>query len=96
MEQSAVSTVRLLRNLGLVTGTRSARASSTACDHVAMPLDQAVYHMRLGISDAPAGQAAVSSVSWTAAEDPGAVLAAGRRRYRRRNPAGAQPTGAPC
>src|SRR5205085_4144678 len=51
-------------------------------DHVAMLLDQAVYHiehLRLGISDAPA-QAAVSSVNGTAAEAPGAVLAAGQLR----------------
>ena len=65
MEQSAVShQLRLLRNLGLVTGTRSGKSIiySLYDDHVAMLLDQAVYHiehLRLGISDAPA-QAAVA------------------------------------
>ena len=85
MEQSAVShQLRLLRNLGLVTGTRSGKSIiySLYDDHVAMLLDQAVYHiehLRLGISDAPA-QAAVNPVSWTADEDPGAVLTAGQLR----------------
>jgi ArsR family transcriptional regulator, nickel/cobalt-responsive transcriptional repressor len=57
MEQSAVShQLRLLRNLGLVTGTRSGKSIvySLYDDHVAMLLDQAVYHiehLRLGISD---------------------------------------------
>jgi ArsR family transcriptional regulator, nickel/cobalt-responsive transcriptional repressor len=60
MEQSAVShQLRLLRNLGLVTGTRAGKniVYSLYDDHVAMLLDQAVYHiehLRLGISDAPA------------------------------------------
>ena len=64
MEQSAVShQLRLLRNLGLVTGTRSGKSIiySLYDDHVAMLLDQAVYHiehLRLGISDAPAQAAA--------------------------------------
>ena len=52
-------------------------------DHVAELLDQAVYHvehLRLGIPDAPA-KAAVSSVSWTVAEDPDAVLAARPVKY---------------
>ena len=60
MEQSAVShQLRLLRNLGLVTGTRSGKniVYSLYDNHVAMLLDQAVYHiehLRLGIADAPA------------------------------------------
>jgi DNA-binding transcriptional ArsR family regulator len=60
MEQSAVShQLRLLRNLGLVTGTRAGKSIVYALydNHVAALLDQAVYHiehLRLGISDAPA------------------------------------------
>lgn len=59
MEQSAVShQLRLLRNLGLVTGTRSGKSIVYALydNHVAELLDQAVYHiehLRLGIRDAP-------------------------------------------
>jgi DNA-binding transcriptional ArsR family regulator len=68
MEQSAVShQLRLLRNLGLVTGTRSGKniVYSLYDEHVAMLLDQAVYHidhLRLGIADAPA-QAAVAAAA---------------------------------
>lgn len=57
MEQSAVShQLRLLRNLGLVVGTRSGRSIvySLYDNHVAELLDQAVYHsehLRLGIPD---------------------------------------------
>lgn len=57
MEQSAVShQLRLLRNLGLVTGTRSGRniVYSLYDNHVAQLLDEAVYHsehLRLGLSD---------------------------------------------
>lgn len=64
MEQSAVShQLRLLRNLGLVTGTRSGKNIVYALydNHVAMLLDQAVYHiehLRLGIKDAPVQAAA--------------------------------------
>ena len=60
MEPSAVShQLRLLRNLGLVTGTRSGKNIIYALydNHVATLLDQAVYHiehLRLGIADAPA------------------------------------------
>ena len=60
MEQSAVShQLRLLRNLGLVTGTRSGKSIVYALydNHVAALLDQAVFHiehLRLGIKDAPA------------------------------------------
>jgi len=60
MEQSAVShQLRLLRNLGLVTGTRSGKSIVYALydNHVAALLDQAVHHiehLRLGIADAPA------------------------------------------
>ena len=57
MEQSAVShQLRLLRHLGLVVGTRSGRSTVYALydNHVAMLLDEAVYHsehLRLGIRD---------------------------------------------
>src|ERR1700684_4091862 len=60
MEQSAVShQLRLLRNLGLVTGTRAGKSIVYALydNHVAALLDQAVHHiehLRLGIADAPA------------------------------------------
>ncbi|WBO68592.1 ArsR/SmtB family transcription factor [Streptomyces camelliae] len=60
MEQSACShQLRLLRNLGLVTGTRKGRSVVYALydHHVAELLDQALYHvehLRLGIPDAPA------------------------------------------
>ncbi len=60
MEQSAVShQLRLLRNLGLVTGRRAGKniVYSLYDHHVAMLLDQAVYHiehLRLGLPDAPA------------------------------------------
>ncbi|TCP41647.1 ArsR family transcriptional regulator [Tamaricihabitans halophyticus] len=59
MEQSAVShQLRLLRTLGLVTGTRQGRSIvySLYDNHVAMLLDEAVYHiehLRLGTRDAP-------------------------------------------
>lgn len=59
MEQSACShQLRLLRNLGLVTGTRQGRSVvySLHDNHVAALLDQAVHHvehLRLGITDAP-------------------------------------------
>jgi len=60
MEQSAVShQLRLLRNLGLVTGTRNGKniVYSLYDNHVAMLLDEAVYHiehLRLGVRDVPA------------------------------------------
>ncbi|MBY8857036.1 metalloregulator ArsR/SmtB family transcription factor [Nocardia sp. CA2R105] len=59
MEQSAVShQLRLLRNLGLVVGTRAGRSIiySLYDNHVAQLLDEAVYHsehLRLGLSDRP-------------------------------------------
>ena len=59
MEQSAVShQLRLLRNLGLVTGTRSGRSIvySLYDNHVAQLLDQAIYHsehLRLGLVERP-------------------------------------------
>ncbi len=63
METSAVShQLRLLRNLGLVTGTRQGRhiVYSLYDSHVAMLLDEAVYHiehLRLGLrDDHPAGR----------------------------------------
>jgi DNA-binding transcriptional ArsR family regulator len=59
MEQSAVShQLRLLRNLGLVSGARSGR-NIVYClydNHVAQLLDEAIYHsehLRLGLSDRP-------------------------------------------
>jgi ArsR family transcriptional regulator, nickel/cobalt-responsive transcriptional repressor len=66
MEQSAVShQLRLLRNLGLVTGRRAGKniVYSLYDDHVARLLDQAVYHiehLRLGLRDEPAGAIATS------------------------------------
>lgn len=59
MEQSACShQLRLLRNLGLVTGTRQGRSVVYTLhdNHVAALLDQALYHvehLRLGLVDAP-------------------------------------------
>lgn len=59
MEQSAVShQLRLLRNLGLVTGTRAGRSIvySLYDNHVAQLLDEAVYHsehLRLGLAERP-------------------------------------------
>ncbi|KAB8166388.1 metalloregulator ArsR/SmtB family transcription factor [Streptomyces sp. 3MP-14] len=60
MENSACShQLRLLRNLGLVTGERKGRSIvySLYDNHVAELLDQALYHvehLRLGLHDAPA------------------------------------------
>jgi DNA-binding transcriptional ArsR family regulator len=57
MEQSAVShQLRLLRHLGLVTGTRQGKNNLYALydNHVAALLDEAVYHsehLRLGLRD---------------------------------------------
>jgi DNA-binding transcriptional ArsR family regulator len=57
MEQPAVShQLRLLRNLGLVTGDRSGRSIVYRLydNHVAALLDEAVYHiehLRLGVRD---------------------------------------------
>ncbi|WP_327140686.1 ArsR/SmtB family transcription factor [Nocardia sp. NBC_01327] len=59
MEQSAVShQLRLLRNLGLVIGTRAGRSIvySLYDNHVAQLLDEAVYHsehLRLGLTERP-------------------------------------------
>jgi DNA-binding transcriptional ArsR family regulator len=59
MEQSACShQLRLLRNLGLVTGERRGRSIVYALydHHVAELLDQALFHvehLRLGLRDAP-------------------------------------------
>lgn len=63
MEQSAVShQLRLLRALGLVTATRQGRSMiySLYDNHVAMLLDEAVYHIEhlgLAITDEPADSA---------------------------------------
>lgn len=57
MQQSAVShQLRLLRNLGLVTGTRDGQRIVYGLHdhHVAMLLEQAIYHsehLRLGLRD---------------------------------------------
>ncbi|MCW2933743.1 MAG: putative regulatory protein [Actinomycetia bacterium] len=78
MEQSAVShQLRLLRNLGLVTGTRSGKSIVYALydNHVAELLDQAVYHiehLRLGIADAPAARRQPELADQ---RDPGAMTA---------------------
>ncbi|MEV7395182.1 metalloregulator ArsR/SmtB family transcription factor [Streptomyces sp. NPDC091215] len=64
MEASACShQLRLLRNLGLVTGERQGRSIvySLYDNHVAELLDQALYHvehLRLGLHDTPALAAA--------------------------------------
>jgi DNA-binding transcriptional ArsR family regulator len=66
MEQSAVShQLRMLRHLGLVTGRRTGRTVTYALfdNHVAMLLDEAVYHsehLHLGIRDTPEPGSAVS------------------------------------
>ncbi|MER5847737.1 metalloregulator ArsR/SmtB family transcription factor [Streptomyces sp. NPDC002012] len=63
MEPSACShQLRLLRNLGLVSGERHGRSIIYALydNHVAELLDQALYHvehLRLGIRDTPAAVA---------------------------------------
>jgi DNA-binding transcriptional ArsR family regulator len=69
MEQSAVShQLRLLRNLGLVAGTRAGKNIVYALydNHVAQLLDQAVYHsehLRLGLRDTPAEAVLVTATS---------------------------------
>ncbi|MFE4490966.1 ArsR/SmtB family transcription factor [Streptomyces niveus] len=63
MEASACShQLRLLRNLGLVTGEREGRSIVYALydHHVAELLDQALFHiehLRLGLPDTPADEA---------------------------------------
>ncbi|MFJ7075321.1 ArsR/SmtB family transcription factor [Streptomyces sp. NPDC098781] len=63
MEASACShQLRLLRNLGLVTGERHGRSIIYALydNHVAELLDQALYHvehLRMGVRDVPAAAA---------------------------------------
>ncbi|MFB7455160.1 MULTISPECIES: helix-turn-helix transcriptional regulator [unclassified Streptomyces] len=67
MEQSACShQLRLLRNLGLVTGTRQGRSVVYALydNHVAELLDQALYHvehLQLGLTDTPADRGAAAA-----------------------------------
>jgi DNA-binding transcriptional ArsR family regulator len=74
MEQSACShQLRLLRNLGLVVGTRKGRSVvySLYDNHVAELLDQAIYHvehLRLGLSDT----AARAEPEWEEAPVPSA------------------------
>lgn len=66
MEQSACShQLRLLRNLGLITGTRQGRSVVYALydNHVAELLDQALYHvehLQLGLNDAPTDRRATA------------------------------------
>ncbi|MBK3623288.1 winged helix-turn-helix transcriptional regulator [Streptomyces sp. MBT49] len=68
MEASACShQLRLLRNLGLVTGERRGRSIVYALydNHVAELLEQALFHvehLRLGLRDAPAAEAAPAAV----------------------------------
>lgn len=68
MEQSAVShQLRLLRHLGLVTGTRQGKNTLYALydNHVAALLDEAVYHsehLRLGLRD-HVGQPATDEIA---------------------------------
>ena len=55
----------MLRHLGLVTGQRTGRTVMYALfdNHVAMLLDEAVYHceqLRLGVRDTPGTSTAVS------------------------------------
>ena len=63
MEQSAVShQLRLLRAMGFVTGSRNGRSVIYALydNHVAMLLDEAVYHIEhlgLGVPDEPSATA---------------------------------------
>lgn len=68
MEASACShQLRLLRNLGLVIGERQGRSIVYALhdNHVAELLEQALFHvehLRLGLRDAPATEAAPAAV----------------------------------
>ncbi|MEV0639493.1 metalloregulator ArsR/SmtB family transcription factor [Streptomyces sp. NPDC050619] len=77
MEQSACShQLRLLRNLGLVTGERRGRSVIYALydNHVAELLEQALYHvehLRLGLRDTPA-KAPAEVAAPTASEVAGA------------------------
>ncbi|MFE6457063.1 ArsR/SmtB family transcription factor [Streptomyces cinereoruber] len=69
MEASACShQLRLLRNLGLVTGERHGRSIVYALydNHVAELLDQALYHvehLRMGVRDTPAATPATRTPS---------------------------------
>lgn len=71
MEQSAVShQLRMLRHLGLVAGQRNGRTViySLYDNHVAMLLDEAVYHaehLRLGLHDGAASDRARPALSGT-------------------------------
>ncbi|BCL33403.1 ArsR/SmtB family transcription factor [Streptomyces aurantiacus] len=68
MEASACShQLRLLRNLGLVTGERRGRSIVYALydNHVAELLEQALFHvehLRLGLRDTPAAEAVTAVV----------------------------------
>lgn len=77
MGQSACShQLRLLRNLGLVTGRREGRSVVYALhdNHVAGLLDQALYHvehLRLGLVDEPAQEAPTAERPAAAAAESG-------------------------
>jgi DNA-binding transcriptional ArsR family regulator len=68
MEASACShQLRLLRNLGLVTGERNGRSIVYALydHHVAELLDQALFHvehLRLGLRDAPSAEPTATTI----------------------------------
>jgi len=80
MEASACShQLRLLRNLGLVTGERHGRSIIYALhdNHVAELLDQALYHvehLRMGVSDSPTTATATATAS---ASTSGEVMRSG-------------------
>ncbi|WP_083598582.1 ArsR/SmtB family transcription factor [Actinomadura madurae] len=83
MEQSACShQLRLLRNLGLVVGTRQGRSVVYALhdDHVAELLDQAVHHvehLNLGLSDAVPASAASGTTAGAVRPEPAPAAEAG-------------------
>ncbi|CAM5736119.1 hypothetical protein SBADM41S_09580 [Streptomyces badius] len=77
MEASACShQLRLLRNLGLVTGERHGRSViySLYDNHVAELLEQALFHvehLRLGLHDRSGCRRLLSAGRWDAAPGPG-------------------------
>ncbi|UUU29837.1 metalloregulator ArsR/SmtB family transcription factor [Streptomyces sp. CA-210063] len=84
MEQSACShQLRVLRNLGLVTGTRQGRSVVYALhdSHVAGLLDQALYHiehLHLGLTDGPEEEPVPVAVPGKGAREGGQAGAPGR------------------
>jgi DNA-binding transcriptional ArsR family regulator len=91
MEQSAVShQLRLLRNLGLVEGTRHGKATVYALydDHVARLLDEAVYHsehLRLGMRDQHAADSEPAALALSCAARGRESRATGQLPRRRRS-----------